>query len=108
MTLCRPRVIWIESEGSLVGLLTIKDGLRYTLSHPTDSDAYHAFPGGGSGPTEGADELELTWRELRGWWKAWSEGMWDSITGRDRSDGGRGRREVELEDEVELEEQRRG
>ncbi|KAL8286159.1 hypothetical protein RQP46_004647 [Phenoliferia psychrophenolica] len=71
-----PRVILIEQFGLLVGLITVKDCLKYTLAH-------EAQGGGEQANASGSEELEQTLEDLRTWAGEVWDGIWDRIKGRD-------------------------
>lgn len=66
-----PRVILVERFGVLVGLVSVKDCLRYTIEHEAGHDS-HAR----------ADELEATLDELRLWWRDSRRWIVGRFTGR--------------------------
>ena len=76
----RPRVILIEQFGLLVGLITVKDCLKYTLAHEAQS--------GRHANASGSEELEQTLEDLRAWAGELWDGVWDRIKGRDPRRGG--------------------
>ena len=65
--LLSPRALLIERYGQLVGLITVKDCLKYTLAHEASSASGHASSSlaGTAGMAE--DELEQTLEDLRAW-----------------------------------------
>ncbi|GAA5908388.1 hypothetical protein JCM8208_006179 [Rhodotorula glutinis] len=71
-----PRVILVERFGELVGLVSVKDCLKYTIAHEADHE--HDAAG-----TSGGDELEATLEELRLWGKDVKEWIAAKVTGRD-------------------------
>ncbi|GAA5897340.1 chloride channel protein [Sporobolomyces salmoneus] len=73
-----PRVILIERFGLLVGLVSVKDCLKYTLAHEHSSSA-----SSGLGDNGGAEELEATLNELRLWVKDVKRWIAEKITGRE-------------------------
>ncbi|BGP34275.1 glycerol ethanol, ferric requiring protein [Rhodotorula toruloides] len=70
-----PRVILVERLGELIGLVSVKDCLRYTIAHEAghDHDAAHS---------SNADELEATLEELRLWWRDVRRWIAEQVTGR--------------------------
>ncbi|KAK4336235.1 Anion/proton exchange transporter GEF1 [Rhodotorula toruloides] len=70
-----PRVILVERFGELIGLVSVKDCLRYTIAHEAghDHDAAHS---------SNADELEATLEELRLWWRDVRRWIAEKVTGR--------------------------
>lgn len=72
----RPRVILIERYGQLVGLITVKDCLKYTLAHEAkekeDADGFGA-----------GDELEQTLDELKAWFQEMGVSLVDFVKGRE-------------------------
>ncbi|KAK4702132.1 chloride channel 3/4/5, partial [Phenoliferia sp. Uapishka_3] len=68
-----PRVILIEQFGLLVGLITVKDCLKYTLAHEAQSGQ----------SLSGSDEVEQTLEDLRTWAGELWEGIVDRVKGRD-------------------------
>ena len=77
-SLDRPRVILIERFGSLVGLVSVKDCLKYTLAHEHSSSS-----SGTMGDNGGAEELEATLNELRLWVKDVKRWIAEKVTGRE-------------------------
>ncbi|BGP18692.1 hypothetical protein JCM10213_006913 [Rhodosporidiobolus nylandii] len=74
-----PRVILVERFGQLVGLVSVKDCLKYTLAH----EHGHEHSSAADGPTAGAgDELEATLEELRLWGKDVKRWIVEKVTGR--------------------------
>lgn len=73
-----PRVILIERFGSLVGLVSVKDCLKYTLAHEHSSSS-----SGTMGDNGGAEELEATLNELRLWVKDVQRWIAEKVTGRE-------------------------
>ncbi|GAA5876803.1 hypothetical protein JCM16303_006290 [Sporobolomyces ruberrimus] len=73
-----PRVILIERFGVLVGLVSVKDCLKYTLAHEHSSAS-----SGGLGDNGGAEELEATLNELRLWIKDVKRWVAEKVTGRE-------------------------
>ncbi|GAA5959780.1 hypothetical protein JCM3765_000100 [Sporobolomyces pararoseus] len=73
-----PRVILIERFGVLVGLVSVKDCLKYTLSHEHSSSSSN-----GLGDQGGAEELEATLNELRLWVKDVKRWIAEKVTGRE-------------------------
>jgi len=73
-----PRVILIERFGSLVGLVSVKDCLKYTLAHEHSSSS-----SGTMGDNGGAEELEATLNELRLWVKDVKRWIAEKVTGRE-------------------------
>lgn len=71
MILCRPRVILVEEQGSLKGLVTVKDVLRFNLTEKPESDQKHWD----NGEFEAA--LEVMWN--------WVAGMVDNFAKRCRA-----------------------
>lgn len=67
-----PRVILVERFGELVGLVSVKDCLRYTIEHEEGHD----------NPSVRSDELEATIDELKSWWKDSQRWIASRITGR--------------------------
>ncbi|GAA5986200.1 hypothetical protein JCM10908_006453 [Rhodotorula pacifica] len=67
-----PRVILVERFGKLIGLVSVKDCLRYTIEHEE----------GHSNPSARSDELEATIDELKGWWKDSKRWIATKVTGR--------------------------
>ncbi|GAA5882900.1 hypothetical protein JCM3774_001381 [Rhodotorula dairenensis] len=67
-----PRVILVERFGELVGLVSVKDCLRYTIEHEEGHDNSGAR----------SDELEATIDELRLWWKDSQRWLASKVTGR--------------------------
>lgn len=76
----RPRVILIEQFGLLVGLITVKDCLKYTLAHEAQT--------GQETSAAGSEELEQTLEDLRAWFGEMWDGIVDRIKGRDPQRGG--------------------
>ncbi|GAA5876173.1 hypothetical protein JCM1840_007058 [Sporobolomyces johnsonii] len=74
-----PRVILVERFGHLVGLVSVKDCLKYTLAHEQQHSSAAPHGGGGGG---GADELEATLDELRLWAKDVRRWVVEKVTGR--------------------------
>ncbi|KAG0663749.1 glycerol ethanol, ferric requiring protein [Rhodotorula mucilaginosa] len=66
-----PRVILVERFGELVGLVSVKDCLRYTIEHEEGHD----------NPSARSDELEATIDELKLWWKDSQRWIAARITG---------------------------
>lgn len=73
-----PRMILIEQYGLLVGLLTVKDSLKYTIAHEAASG--HSSPS--SSATSGAQELEQMLKELTIWGKELWVALCDQVVGR--------------------------
>ena len=71
-------MILIEQYGLLVGLLTVKDSLKYTIAH--EAAAGHSSPS--SSATSGAQELEQMLEELTIWGKELWVGLCDMVVGR--------------------------
>lgn len=113
-----PRALLIERYGQLVGLITVKDCLKYTLAHEASS----ARGDGGGGRRHGSssvvgtagmaeDELEQTLEDLRAWILDVKAAVKRFVLGRevagtrlgteDFDDGGEGETEAEDEDEDE-------
>ncbi|KAM0755906.1 hypothetical protein T439DRAFT_320603 [Meredithblackwellia eburnea MCA 4105] len=69
-----PRVIMIEHFGLLVGLLTVKDCLKYSLAHEASE--------GQRANATGSEELEQTLEDLKAWIAELREGIVDRIKGR--------------------------
>ena len=67
-------MILIEQFGLLVGLVTVKDCLKYTLAHEAAE--------GHNINSSGSEELEQTLEELSSWFQDTYRGIWDRITGR--------------------------
>lgn len=67
-------MILIEQFGLLVGLVTVKDCLKYTLAHEASE--------GHNTSSSGSEELEQTLEELSSWFQEMYRGVWDRITGR--------------------------
>lgn len=79
----RPRVILVERFGQLVGLVSVKDCLKYTLAHEHGHD--HDETDGlapGTGVPGAGDELEATLEELRLWGKDVKRWIVEKVTGR--------------------------
>lgn len=74
--MCSPRVILVERFGQLVGLVSVKDCLKYTIAHEAD----HEHDSLGS---SGGDELEATLEELRLWGKDVKRWVVEKVTGRE-------------------------
>lgn len=74
-------MILIEQYGLLVGLLTVKDSLKYTIAHEAASG--HSSPS--SSATSGAQELEQMLEELTIWGRELWEALKDTIVGRKES-----------------------
>lgn len=90
----RPRAILIEQYGQLVGLITVKDCLKYTLAHEASHEAGAA--------SKSEDELEQTLEDVALWIREVKSAVKEWVTGKT------GRRRVRLapreeESEVELE-----
>jgi hypothetical protein len=106
----RPRAILIEKHGILIGLLTVKDCLKYTLSHPHTStsspfasssdDTY----GGDENQKSGAMgvELEETLEEIMLWFSEVKTWVIDTVRGYESQNGRRRDRIDSLNSEVEL------
>ncbi|GAA6011276.1 hypothetical protein JCM11491_006781 [Sporobolomyces phaffii] len=87
-----PRVILIEHLGKLVGLVSVKDCLKYTLQHEhassSSSSSMMGGPGGGpagGGGGGGEEELEATLNELRLWVGDVKRWVVEKVTGRELS-----------------------
>ncbi|GAA5938809.1 chloride channel protein [Sporobolomyces koalae] len=74
-----PRVILIEKFGTLVGLVSVKDCLKYTLAHEHSSSTASSS----LGDNGGAEELEATLNELRLWVKDVKRWIAEKVTGRE-------------------------
>ncbi|BGP42339.1 glycerol ethanol, ferric requiring protein [Rhodotorula kratochvilovae] len=68
-----PRVILVERFGQLVGLVSVKDCLKYTIAHEADHEP----------ASSGGDELEATLEELRLWGKDVKRWVVEKVTGRE-------------------------
>ncbi|GAA5982172.1 hypothetical protein JCM11641_000610 [Rhodosporidiobolus odoratus] len=88
-----PRVILVERFGQLIGLVSVKDCLRYTLAHehnhdsspsssPSSANGDNGIDGGDSLNAGAGDELEATLEELRLWGKDVKRWVMEKITGR--------------------------
>ncbi|GAA6005052.1 chloride channel protein [Rhodotorula paludigena] len=73
-----PRVILVERFGQLVGLVSVKDCLKYTIAYEAGHEAGEHGPGGGT-----SDELEATLEELRLWGKDVKRWVFEKVTGRE-------------------------
>ena len=94
-------MILIEQYGLLVGLLTVKDSLKYTIAHEAASG--HSSPS--SSATSGAQELEQMLEELTIWGRELWEALKDTIVGRkDSRDVGDAREREEVDSGEESEE----
>ncbi|GAA5894043.1 hypothetical protein JCM6882_007969 [Rhodosporidiobolus microsporus] len=71
-----PRVILVERFGQLVGLVSVKDCLKYTLAHEHGHDHANGHNAGNG------DELEATLEELRLWGKDVKRWVVEKVTGR--------------------------
>ncbi|ORY89082.1 chloride channel [Leucosporidium creatinivorum] len=76
-----PRAILIEQYGQLVGLITVKDCLKYTLAHEASHSAGAA--------SKAEDELEQTLEDVSAWIGDVRRGIREWVTGRSESGGRR-------------------
>ncbi|GAA6022759.1 hypothetical protein JCM10207_000406, partial [Rhodosporidiobolus poonsookiae] len=77
-----PRVILVERFGQLVGLVSVKDCLKYTLAHEHGHDSSHAHASADPSAPGAGDELEATLEELRLWGKDVKRWVVEKVTGR--------------------------
>ncbi|GAA6028948.1 hypothetical protein JCM8097_001520 [Rhodosporidiobolus ruineniae] len=77
-----PRVILVERFGALVGLVSVKDCLKYELAHEHHNGHGSGSGGDGDPSTASPDELEATLDELRLWGKDVKRWVVEKVTGR--------------------------